>query len=124
MTTMLMAMVLSAQAQRTISGTVVDSDQHEAVIQATIALLKSDSTMVANAVTNIDGKFQTTAPASGNYIIRVSYVGYKTLYKPVSVTDKPVSLGTLTISPDAIMLKETQIVKNQTRMYSKADTIV
>ena len=47
----------AALAQRTISGTVIEKETNEAVIQATVALLKSDSTLVANAVTNMSGQF-------------------------------------------------------------------
>ena len=59
---------LSMQAQRTVSGTVVDSDEKEAVIQATVALLKKDSTLAANAVTSATGQFSMTAPADGAYL--------------------------------------------------------
>ena len=126
---LLMAVTLSAalslQAQRTISGTVVDSDQKEAVIQATVALLKTDSTsLVANAVTNANGQFTMTAPQDGRFLLRVTYVGYKPLYRSISVAGKPVALGTLTIQTDAIMLKGTEVVKNMARVYSKEDTLI
>ena len=52
---LLMAVTLSAlsmQAQRTITGKVVD-EANEAVIQATVSLLKTDSTSVTHAVTNM-----------------------------------------------------------------------
>jgi len=68
----------AALAQRTISGKVIEKETNEAVIQATVALLKSDSTLVGNAVTNMNGQFQTTAPQDGNYILRITYVGFKT----------------------------------------------
>ena len=77
----MMLTALSAEAQRTISGIVVDGDQKEPVIQATVALLKADSTLAGNAVTNTDGRFTMTAPADGRFLLRVTYVGYKTLYK-------------------------------------------
>ena len=47
----LLTSALSVRAQRTISGQVID-DQKEAVIQATVALLKTDSTLVGNTVTD------------------------------------------------------------------------
>ena len=116
---------LSMQAQRTVSGTVVDSDEKEAVIQATVALLKKDSTLAANAVTSATGQFSMTAPADGAYLVRITYVGYKPLYKNITVADgKPVSLGTLVISPDAIMLKGTEVVKNVAKVTTKDDTII
>ena len=117
---------LSMQAQRTVSGRVVDNDQKEAVIQATVALLQGkDSTLAANAVTNANGQFQLTAPKDGAYIVRVTYVGYKPLYKNITVGGgNPVQMGTLTISPDAVMLKGTEVVKNVAKVTTKDDTII
>ena len=95
----------TALAQRTVSGKVIEQDTKEAVIQATVALLKSDSSLVTNAVTNMDGQFRLTAPRDANYIVRVTYVGFKTYTKRVNIADgKNVNLGTITIAPDAIML--------------------
>jgi hypothetical protein len=116
--------VLSVQAQRTITGRVVDDEQKEAVIQATIALLKTDSTVAANTVTNMEGQFTMTAPVDGRYIVRVSYVGFKTLYKNISVEGKPLAMGTLTIQPDSKLLKEVEVVKNVAKVYSKEDTLI
>ena len=121
----LLCPALALQAQRTVSGHVIDKDEQEGVVQATVALLKTDSTtLVSNAVTNVSGDFQMTAPADGRYLVRVTYVGYKPLYRPVTVSGKPVALGTLTIETDAIVLKGTEVVKNVARVYSKGDTVV
>ncbi|MBR1395708.1 MAG: TonB-dependent receptor [Prevotella sp.] len=115
----------TALAQRTISGKVIEKETNEAVIQATVALLKSDSTLVANAVTNMDGQFQTTAPQDGNYILRITYVGFKTYTRRVAVEGgKPVALGTITISPDSKMLKNVDVVKNIAKVTTKDDTLI
>ncbi len=115
---------LSMQAQRTITGKVIDKEQGEAVIQATVALLKKDSTLAANAVTNLDGQFTVTAPQDGQYIVRITYVGYKTLFHSVTVEGKPVQVGTLTIVPDSKLLKEVEVVKNIAKVTTKDDTII
>ncbi|MBQ9357805.1 MAG: TonB-dependent receptor [Prevotella sp.] len=115
---------LSASAQRTISGTVVDKADNEPIIQATVALLKTDSTLVANAVTNAQGNFSVTAPQDGNFLLRVTYVGYRTLFRNITMSNRPQQMGTLQIEVDAIMLQGTEVVRNQTRMYSREDTIV
>lgn len=114
----------SLQAQQAIRGTVVDNSDQEPVIQATVTLMKSDSTTVANSVTDIDGLFALTAPKNGSYIVRFSYVGYKTVYKNVTVNSKPIDMGTVKIAVDAVMLKGTEVVKNMARVYSKEDTII
>ncbi len=124
LTAVLLAALSGAQAQRTVSGKVIDTN-NEAVIQATVALLKPDSTMAANAVTNIDGLFQMTAPADGRFIVRISYVGFKTLYKNIAVAEaKPVSMGTMTIEADAILLKGAEVVRNVAKVTTKDDTII
>ena len=115
---------LSVQAQRTISGKVIDSEEQEAVIQATVALLKSDSSLVTNAVTNVNGVFSMTAPRDGRYIVRVTYIGFKPVFRDVTVSGQPLALGTLTMEPDSKMLKGIEVVKNQAKVYSKGDTLV
>ena len=119
-----MATVTAAFAQRTVSGKVIESDSREAVIQATVALLKTDSSLVANGLTNMNGQFQMTAPQDGNFIIRITYVGFKTYTKAVTVSGKPVDMGTITISPDSKLLKDVEVVKNIAKVTTKEDTII
>lgn len=116
---------VTAFAQRTVSGRIVEGEEKEAVIQATVSLLKSDSTLVTNTVSNVSGQFSLTAPADAPYIVRVTYVGYKTLTRRITVAEgKPVQMGTLTLQPDAIMLKGAEVVKNVARVTTKDDTII
>ncbi len=115
---------LSVQAQRTISGTVIDSDEKLPVIQATVSLLRADSTLVTNTVTSTEGVFQVTAPQDGRYKVRITYLGYKPLVRNITMSGEPVKLGTLTIQADAVLLEGAEIVKNQARVYSKDDTII
>lgn len=116
--------IFSAHAQRTITGKVIDSEQKESVIQGTVALLKADSSLVANALTNMEGLFSLTAPSNGRFILKITYIGYKDLYHAVNVEGKPVNVGTLTIAPDTKMLKEVEVVKNVAKVYSKEDTLI
>ena len=125
MAVMLTTAALSVQAQtRTVSGSVVDNEQREAVVQATVALLRRDSSLVANAKTNLEGRFTMTAPDNGQYLVRITYVGYKPLFKTVTMSGSPVNLGTLTLEVDAVMLKGTEVVKNLAKVYSKEDTLI
>lgn len=122
--TVALVTIFSAQAQRTITGKVIDSEQKESVIQGTVALLKADSSLVANALTNMEGLFSLTAPSNGRFILKITYIGYKDLYHAVNVEGKPVNVGTLTIAPDTKMLKEVEVVKNVAKVYSKEDTLI
>lgn len=116
---------LTATAQRKITARVVEGEPKEAVIQATATLLKTDSTMVANALTNAEGRFSMTAPQDGNYIVKVTFVGYKTYTRSIRVANgKDVSLGTITIEPDAIMLKGATVTAQLAKVISKEDTLI
>ena len=120
----MLSAALSMQAQRTISGTIVDKETSDPAMQASVQLLKTDSTRVASTVSNTSGKFSLTAPQYGSFLLKVTYVGYKTLIKPVTVSGQPVQMGTLSLEEDATLLKNVMVVKNVAKVQSKGDTLI
>ena len=117
-------MTIASFAQRTVRGTVVEQDTQEAVIQATAALLKGEK-VVANAVTNTDGAFSIKAPEEGSYTLQVTYVGFKTYKKKITLKDgKDYAAGTIKLEPDAIMLKGATVTARAQKVTLKADTFV
>ena len=111
-------------AQRTVRGRVVEQDTQEAVIQATAALMKGEK-VVANAVTNTEGAFSIKAPEDGSYTLQVTYVGFKTYQKKISLKDgKDYNAGTIKMEPDAIMLKGATVTARAQKVTLKADTFV
>ena len=112
-------------AQRHVSGVVVESDSQEPVAQTTVKLLRSDSTLVTGGLTSLEGKFRVSAPKAGTYILQVTCVGFKPYTKRINVSeDKDVALGTLELKPDAIMLKNTVVTGNASKVIVKADTFI
>ena len=109
-------------AQRTVRGTVVEQDTQEAVIQATASLLSGEK-VIANAVTNTEGGFSIKAP-EGSYTLQVTYVGFKTYTKKISLKDKDYNAGTIKLEPDAIMLKGATVTARAQKVTLKADTFV
>ena len=111
-------------AQRTVSGKVVEQDTNEAVIQATAALLSGEK-VVANAVTNTSGGFSIKAPREGSYTLKITYVGFKTYSKKITLKDgKDYRAGTITLEPDAIMLKGATVTAHASKVTLKADTFI
>ena len=122
--TVALVMATTVFAQRTVTGKVVEQDTQEAVIQATAALLSGEK-VVANAVTNTEGGFSIKAPRDGNYTLQVTYVGFKTYTKKITIKDgKDYRAGTISIEPDAIMLKGTTVTAHASKVTLKADTFV
>ena len=62
---------ITAFAQRTISGKVIEEDTKDAVIQATASLLRGEK-VVSNAVTNMEGAFSLKAPSDGTFTLRIT----------------------------------------------------
>ena len=113
-----------ASAQRTVTGKVVEQDTKEAVIQATAALLQGEKVM-ANAVTNTSGNFHIVAPSEGTYTLKVTYVGFKTYSKKITLKDgKNYQAGTISLEPDAIMLKGATVTAHASKVTVKADTFM
>ena len=116
---------IAAMAQRHVTGLVVESDTEEPVAQTTVRLLRTDSTLVTGGLTDLNGKFRVKAPSAGTYILQVTCVGFKAYTKRVKVSDdKDVALGTLTLKPDAIMLKGATVTGQAAKVVVKADTFV
>ena len=111
-------------AQRTVTGKVVEQDTKDAVIQATASLLSGEK-VVSNAVTNADGNFSVKAPSDGTFTLRITYVGFKTYTKKITVADgKSVSAGTISLAPDAIMLQGATVTAHLAKVQSKGDTLI
>jgi hypothetical protein len=122
--TVALMLTVVANAQRLVSGKVVEQDTQEAVIQATASILSGDK-VVANALTNMNGGFQIRAPRDGRYTLKITYVGFKTYTKQLNIRDgKDYSAGTITLEPDAIMLKGATVTARASKVTLKADTFM
>ena len=114
------------QAQdRRISGLVLDRDTKEAVMQATVQLLKPDSTFITGTLTNEEGEFTLSAPENGKFLVKLTSVGYKSLVKRVTVSeDKNTDMGKLVLGADAIMLKGVTATAQAAKVTVVEDTFV
>ena len=116
--------VLSVHAQRVVSGKVVEQDTQDAVIQATASVLQGEK-VVSNGVTNTNGAFRVKAPGDGTYTLKITYVGFKTYTKKFTIKDgKDYNAGTISLAPDAIMLKGATVTARASKVTLKADTFV
>ena len=113
----LMFMTVAAQAQ-SISGKLVD-EQNQPLSYANVILLSlPDSTFVSGAITDEKGDFRLMKDERGK-LIRISSVGYLTLYKEVKE-----NLGTIQMKPDAQLLGEVVVKANLPITRAKGDAMV
>ena len=125
-TVMLALISVNALAQnRKITGTTLDNDSKEPIMQTTVQLLKTDSSFVSGGVSNADGVFSITAPADGKYIVKMSSVGYTVVTKNIQVSDsKDIALGNIMFKSDAVMLKGTTVTGQAAKVTLKKDTFI
>lgn len=117
--------IFPVAAQRTITGTVIDRDTEEAVMQATVSLLKSDSTFVKGVISDTEGNFAVAAPSNGTYLLKITSVAYKPLIKKITISGgKGLELGEVMLQADAIMLKEAIATGQAAKVVLKEDTFV
>lgn len=106
-----------------LSGTITDA-QNQPVAYATVTLLKSDSSVVSGDLTKENGNFAIENTGFGKFIIRINILGFKERYiKDINITPESPSrnIGKITISPDAQMLSEVQIVGERAMMQMQVD---
>ena len=112
-----------AWGQGSVSGTVYDKDSGEGVMQAAVKLLRKDSSLVAGTLTDSNGKFSMNVAKDGNYIIKISSVGYSTYTHSVRLMgNKATQLGRIAMSADAIMLQGATVEGYASKVTVKEDT--
>ena len=121
---LLLSASISMLAQnRTITGSLYDGELKEKVPFAVVQLLKQDSSYVVGATSDEAGSFKITAPNNGRYILKASYVGYKTIFQNVTIAnEQDVSVGQLDFQVDTRTLKEVKVVASAPKVVVKADT--
>lgn len=109
-----------------VSGRIVESDSKEPASQATIQLLSlPDSAYAAGIASSNQGWFTLPKVKAGKYLLKISYIGFRTKFVPVqlanNVPDK--KMGTITLDPDAVMLGEAVITAAAPEVTVKEDTL-
>lgn len=114
-----------AQNSVPVTGTVLDST-NAPLIAATVTLLNAeDSVLVLFSLSNKSGEFTFRKVKPGEYILQASYIGYRQLSIPLSVTgaQTDVDLGTLTMEAADVSMGEVTIEGERTPILIKKDTI-
>ena len=124
--------LLPAVAQQvSVSGRIVDAEEGEALVRTTIQLYRlstrqggaGDTTFVSGSYTDAQGRFAITAQR-GSYLLRASFLGYKTLNRQITVGSRALNLGNISLEPNAVQLSEAVVTANVPKMVIKDDTVV
>jgi len=108
-----------------ITGTIIEEDTEETIPYATIALYnKSDASLLTGTISNDDGEFALEKIVSGDYFLKVSFMGY-TDYTLDSITlnenQQNINIGKIYLKPNVESLNEVSIVAKNKAIKSSVD---
>lgn len=122
----LMMCGISLMAQIQLTGVVKNSKTDSPIEFASAVLLKPDSTVVRGTTTDSVGRFKLNVPAVGEYLLKVSYIGYQPSVKSVAfATDSTLlDMGIVTMISTDNTLKTAVVTGTAARVEQKEDTTV
>lgn len=124
---MLLSYTIASAAE--IKGKVVDSES-KGLIGATIRLLDDGGKLITGSNSTSGGAFSLKSVKNGSYKVEVTFIGYETVDKKVTIRgDKDVNLGTITLKQAEIegetvvveaMSTTGELIKDTTQFNAKA----
>ena len=119
-------MALATFAQKgTVSGSIVDSEG-EPMPGATVVIMRLDSTQVTGQQTRDDGTFSIASIPVGSYLLRASFVGYKTVFRSIEISkqNRKLAMGQITLQDNSKLMREALVTAQAAQVEMKADTFV
>ena len=116
-----------AQKKTKLTGRVFDSESGEALTHSTVQLLHADTTrLVTGAISNTSGFFTMKDVPAGNYVVKISYIGYHNFFHKVEVTGEKSeqNVGTIMLVPSSIELQTAVVTGTLKPIEVKEDTII
>ena len=123
--TLVVSIAMAQENASNISGRIVDKDSKEPIEFVNLQLMKMDSTFVAGVTTDSAGVFRLNVTEEGRYLLRITSIGYVTQLKRIEmVKGNDLNLGTLSMTTDAVMLKEATVTAQALKVVVVEDTFV
>lgn len=109
----------------TLSGTVYSGTENAPLQNATLQLYQLPDTVYRTGMSSsTDGRF-TFSVASGEYLLRLSYVGFLPQDKKVTVVaNKNTDVGRIVLSDDVVALKEALVTAEASQITMSEDTTI
>ena len=118
-----MPLAILAQTAGTISGKIIDNENKEPLGFVTVALYPQGSSIpTSGCSSNDDGTFLINNVKAGDYTLQISFVGYLTDSRKITVTgNSKHNMGTIRLKSDKKMLKEVVVTEQRSQMSFEID---
>lgn len=105
-----------------IYGKIIDAKTKEAVPFASVAIFKKDSVIAGN-FTKTNGEFSLEGLPYGRFTLKISFLGFKTLERPLAIVpkDEEQDLGDIQLSTEETQLKAAEVVEEKSAVEFNID---
>ena len=116
--------LLAQNTSGSIKGELRDTTSHQVLKRATISIIKSDSLLLTQVISNDDGSFIINNIPSGNYILKIIFSGYETRFTKFNVDSGALNAGIIYMQPafhkleDVVVQTPPIIIKKDTVEYN------
>lgn len=113
---------VGAMAQTVISGKITDKSTSDPLPGATVSVTPNGG-KARLGVSDMNGTYRIENLAAGQYRIKVSYMGYKTYEKSISLSSSDNKVMNISLTEDATMLDNISVEGRATRAKQAGDTL-
>jgi len=115
----------AAAADGKITGTVVDAKTKQPVPFATVALINTATDKpIDGAAADEAGKFVLSNVPDGSYRLEFSFIGYKTISQPITMTGKATNVGAVALASATTQLAEVRVEGQRALIEERVDRTV
>ncbi|NQY05965.1 MAG: TonB-dependent receptor [Flavobacteriaceae bacterium] len=106
-----------------VRGKILDKETQEYIPYATIAIQNQSKEIITGGITNDQGEFSIKSIPTGNYTLKVQFIGYEEYQKEIVISkdNKAVTLETISIQEDAQQLEEVEVIAERSTIEQKID---
>ncbi len=116
-------LVLTGYTQpHSITGEVVTDDDAPLMLGTVALLATKDSTLQFFGITNQEGRFDIGNIRKGEYLLQISFMGFETLYRPVSIPLTDNTIGRVKMQAKLVAMEEVRVVSDYVPIAFRGDT--
>ncbi|UPT67045.1 MAG: carboxypeptidase-like regulatory domain-containing protein [Sphingobacteriales bacterium JAD_PAG50586_3] len=123
---LLLLLFISISISKAQNGTIaghIKSTANEPLIGAAVTLLNpTDSALIKGSIADIDGNFKIADITPGNYVLKISFLGYLPYIQAITATADSINLGAIVMQSNAKQLGSVNVQGVATPVIVKGDT--
>ncbi|MEQ8905308.1 TonB-dependent receptor [Ekhidna sp.] len=115
--------ILAQKSSVNVSGTIKDKVSNEALPFVTVQMQRPDSSLVTGTISNEKGLFSIGGIEPGDYLLKISYIGYKKYISALYVGSNSefIDVGAIVLEEDVQQLNEVVVTAQQDAVSGQMD---